>query len=201
MNLDDLKPTWQGEDFSGPKFDEYAASIRQRGRTFEAHILSRDRIEMVSAIFVILAAIPGILNGPNWMFRLGFVFVVVGTIEVIAVMTWARKKDRLPAVDLPLREYCDVQLRRIDRQIWLTERVLWWYLLPLMIGAPLVFFSVPTHWVFQGIVVGAVLAICIYVYRRNQQGAKLQLRPLRDSFAAVLDQLDSDAPLEAKQPL
>ncbi len=192
MNLDDLKPGWQSEDLSGPRFDEIAASVKQKGAKFESDIFKRDMTEAAAAVFVFVAAAPAMLFGPNMMFRFGFLLMMLGTIEVVIVMTLARRKDRLLSADLSLREYCQIELRRIDRQIWLLEHVLWWYIGPLFLGAPFVILGVPSP-IFSKVIVGVLFLIVGWaVYLLNQQGARVQLRPLRDSIASVLAQCDTN---------
>ena len=194
MNLDDLKPDWQRADFSGSQFNEIAASVKQKGTKFESDIFRCDMIEAAAAGFVVIVAMPAALYGPSLMFRIGFLLVILGAIEVVIVMASVRRKDRLPTADLSLREYCQIELRRIDRQIWLLEHVIVWYIGPLFVGAPFVVLSVPAPLMFHVLFFVFAFGTGCFVYWLNKRGARRELRPLRDSIASVLAQCNAEPP-------
>lgn len=198
MNLDNFKSTWQQADFSGPRFDELAARVRQQTTKFESQIFRRDMIENAAAIVVIVGVTPSVFTAPNLTMRLGFLIVVLGVIGIVLFLETTRRRDRRPVADLSLRDYCQLELVRIDRQIWLLENILWWYIGPTLIGAFVVAIGKPSS-IYTKCVIGSFfLSLCMFVFWLNKRSARRHLRPLRESVESVLAQCDSQPSLPDK---
>lgn len=195
MNLDNVKSTWQQTDFSGPRFDELATGVRQQATKFESQVFRRDMIEYAAALLVIVGVTPSVFTAPNLTMRLGFLIVVLGVVAIVLFLETTRRRDRRPVADLSLRDYCQLELRRIDRQIWLLENILWWYIGPILIGAFVVVIGKPSSLYAKCVIGSFFLSVCVFVFWLNKRSARRHLRPLRESVASVLSQCDAQPAL------
>ena len=50
-----------------------------------------------------------------------------------------RTIQRPASPDAPVREFCRIELGRLDRQIQLLRGVLWWYIAPCVVGVNVMF--------------------------------------------------------------
>jgi len=196
MNLDDLREPWQrrNREFTGATLKELAKAVATRAATFERDIRRRDWIETAAAVFVIGVFGSCVFQSTFPLIaRLGMALIILGTLEIVIVLHWTRRRGGPPGADLPLADYFSGQLVRVERQIWLLRYVNWWYSSPPLIGACIFFFgglfAEPLPWqisvpVFAALC-GLVLLFGWKVYRINQRAVDKELLPLQRELAEL----------------
>lgn len=116
-------------------------------------------------------------------------------------MNWTRQRGRARP-DLPLAEFCAVELACVDRQIWLLRNINWWYTGPTLFGCCV--FLLGTLLSLSGLPAWAwCVAIAIFfayfllgwvVYGLNQKALRTELLPLREELEEIHDSLVEEPP-------
>jgi len=199
MNLDDLRPQWQAQQAEmgnqppagGARTAEH---LHAQAAKFERDIFRRDVVETLAGIFVLVFFSVAIGSIDEWLIRAGLIVIIIGTIEIIAVMHLTRRSQAIPRPDLPVSEFCAQQLRRIQSQITLLRWVWLWYIGPILLGCYLMLLAIVIKlWEMMtpymaGIlfVIGAMFGLFGFLVDRiNQRAVRKNLIPLRDEFAAL----------------
>lgn len=190
MELDRFKSAWQQQD-SGPE-----SRLRDRMAGTDRAILTRDRIEMaaVAMLIPLLALIFWKVNVP--LVRIGVVWSVCAMIHAVARLWLTRR--RTPPLDpsLPVLEFCDREIRRVQDQIKLLQTAGVWYVFPLLLGPFLIYagasgWSERTAWYSAALIVfGVIVTIA------NRRAAKTQLEPLATRLRQLRDSLTGGPALE-----
>ena len=135
MTFNELQNNWQSQP---KKFtltidsDILLKEVERNRRSFELSILSRDFIEVATAIILFsFYAYVGYKTN-NWpLILLALVSLWVAGFFVIDRLIQKRKQ---PKVNEILVDCIKTSLHQVNHQIWLLKNVLWWYLLPPGIG-------------------------------------------------------------------
>ena len=201
MNLDDLKTTWQQRhsETADGCIDELASNVVTRTSRFERSVLIRDLIETVAAIAVIVFFGYYIQqNIFSWITSPGTIIVIVAAIQLIVVMHWTRRRGGRPRYDLSLKDFCDAELARVDRQIKLIRNVNYWYTAPLLLGAAVFMFEmmfsepdVPLLFTLSVFGVFCVILLMFgwLVYWINQRSVRKNMMPFREELWAISQSL------------
>jgi hypothetical protein len=207
MNLDDFKSSWRErhDELGRNRLNVASDDIVARTATLERAIVRRDFVEAAAAVVVvaIAAAFLWFVKMPK-VVALGIVIIMLGAIEVVAVMFWTRHRDARPNLDAPLVEFCSAELQRVERQIRLLKSVTWWYSAPPMIGAAVMTFgmlqAVPelsplVRYGFLAAFCACFLAATFIIARINARAVERDLMPVRNDLAEVIRSMD-DAPTQ-----
>jgi len=207
MNLDDFKSSWreQHDELGRERLNVASDDIIARTAALERAIVRRDFVEAAAAVVVvaIAAAFLWFVKMPK-VVMVGIVIIVLGAIEVVAVMFWTRHRDARPNLDAPLVEFCRAELQRVERQIQLLKSVTWWYSAPPMIGAAVMTFgmlqAVPElspvlRYGFLAAFCACFLAATFIIARINARAVERDLLPVRNDLAEVIRSMD-DAPMQ-----
>lgn len=194
MTLDELDTQWRATNeaaATAERREQLIAATRLRVQRFWGQIFRRDLRETIAAVFVVgffgrylLAADPVVRTSAWWLVYWG--------LSVVYKMYRARTIQKPAPLDAPVREFCRVELGRLDRQIQLLGSVLWWYIAPCMIGVN-AFFIGHTGLGIASLGYGvATLLLAWWLYRANMKAVAEELVPRRDELASLLSQLDED---------
>ncbi len=198
MELLDLKTAWQQRSMD-PIPDrpnrETMRTVAARLEDIHRTLRRRDRREIGAAVagIVIFGAwfwtVPGVVS------RVGAAVVVAGSVLIIAkIVRAARSGQREPQPHLEMREFCASERGRIGAQIRLLQSVLWWYLLPDLLGANLFVFG------FTGLTamgfgfLAFTVLITVILYRLNVRAVRERLVPVKDELDALLAEFEKDPP-------
>ncbi|MBI4907008.1 MAG: hypothetical protein HY820_25505 [Acidobacteria bacterium] len=184
MELDQFKSVWQSQD-PGPE-----QRLRERVAATGRVIVTRDRVEISAVVVLILifAVMFWLVRAP--LARFGALWTIGASIHVGARLYLTRR--RTPPLDpsLPVREYCEREISRVQDQIRLLQTAGVWYVLPLLTGAFLTFAGLSgwnrrTAWYAAGLVVLGILITLFNLYAARTQLEPLaaRLRQLRDSLS------------------
>ncbi len=202
MNLDDFKSDWKQRhnELAQDRFDELASEVVARTAKLEAAILRRDLLETLAAVVVVMFfgvflwfdSVPALM-------KIGIVIIMLGVIEIVAVLSWTRRRDDRPSHDAPLLDYCKAEKARVDRQIQLVRNVTWWYSGPILLGCCVMMYgllsSVPelSRLIFYGFLASfyaCFLAAGIIIHRGNSRSARKDFIPIRDELAELVRSLE-----------
>lgn len=196
MNLDELKQEWRATNAAAVTQRQREALIAttcRRVEGFWGQIFRRDAIEMGAAgLVAFFFGRTALASDRSTLERVGAGIVVAGAAYIVYRLLVARRRPPAPAVDAPLREYCDAELARVDAQIELLQTVLAWYVAPLMMG--LLIISLGAHGMTAPFFYNAAFYAVVAwgVYALNQYAVREQVMPLRDQLVALRDQLPLD---------
>jgi len=196
MNFEAMQKAWQSQD-PGAKVtinvNVLLNEVRHNQQHFRATIFWRDVREVGSAALMTVGFLVWGLRCHWWSFYLlAFACFEVGVFFVVDRRIQHRKQ---PVHNDSLQSCIEASLFQINHQIWLLRNVLWWYLLPPIIGIGAVLAQ--TLWTARGaglaflITIGAVFIITYgftygFVYWLNQRAVKKQLEPRRQELETLL---------------
>lgn len=203
MNFDQLGQSWRDENEAAvseapaeeKRLEQYVVTTRATER-FAARIFRRDLIETAACLFVIYsfgsmlwkevaaAALPTVLAASA-------VINILGAIHVIYQLYRARAMTPAPRIDASMREYCDSEIKRVERQIAMLRSVHIWYLGPFYVGVLLIFFSIDGLCVEFAIATAVVTALYAFIYALNRSVAATAMKDLRDQLVWLRDSLGS----------
>lgn len=194
MDLDALKNEWQLRGAPGPEWTrgEDVTTLRERLARLRRIAAARDVREAAAAVLVAALFTWMAVRADHALERAGAIVVVAAA---IFMMLWARVAgggNRGPAADLPVAEFFQHERRYLDRQIHLLRSVLWWYILPNLVGVQLFFLGSGGWTRLTAMFMLLPLAVAVGVYVLNRRAARTELQPLRDEVDRLLRELQAN---------
>lgn len=205
MTLDELDTEWRAAN-------EAAATGEQRARLIAAtrydvkqlweQISRRDVRETIAAVFVILYFARYVFVA-NYVVSMSAVWLVWWGLKVIYKMHRTRTIQKPAAFDAPVREFCRIELDRLDRQIQLLRSVLWWYIGPCLIGVNTFYVGLAGPGIGSLVYCIVTLLLGWGIYRANMRTVTQELTPRRDELTGLLSQLEDGAvdPASVSRPM
>jgi hypothetical protein len=194
MTFDDLVPAWQEQNDHSLSPEDREALVARVCRSVErvgGAVLRRDVLETIAAVVVIIYFGRYFYGAPTdyVVSKTGSGFLVCWALFIIYRLHRTRTVQRPTSLDAPVREFCRVELERLDRQIQLLGSVLWWYIAPAMIGANMMFMGMAGLGIASLVYGMATLLLSWGIYALNMRAAN-GLVPLRNELASLLSQLE-----------
>lgn len=197
-DLEDLKQVWQSQSgISQQRFNQIGVKVHDGSRQLQATIFRRDMVETCASIAVVVVFAYFLSLAKNWTDGLGFAVVVIAAITIPIVLWAARRRDKTVVSAANFRDYLQVEIAYLRRQVRLLRSVGWWYLLPLYVGLALIMFGMtgPSYttgeWVILGICMVINTALFIYLWWINQSARKRHLEPLLEYYVQMQAALDN----------
>jgi len=206
MTFNELQKTWQkNEGFSKLTIDSdlFLREVKRNRESFASIILSRDVLEILVGILVILF----IWSFAGFLFYQGLTLVAWASLLMSTFFLWVilffiidraiQRKKRAASCET-LIEYAKDSLAQVNHQIWLLKNVFWWYLLPPVIGL-VIFFSacawqtIPCHGkislirLFLRLTLVAIVSFGVYCL--NQWAVRKDLNPRKNELESRLKTL------------
>jgi hypothetical protein len=192
MTFDDLRSHWHEisrESVMHEQLEQRIALVCRKTERFEAGIIRRDWIETFAAVFSVVGFGQALLFVKQPIARIGAGIIILAVIFIIYKLHWTRRRDKPAPLDSSIRDFCQIELQRIDRQIRLLRTMLWWYIAPGLIGVNVFFSGV------QGINLASIgygIATVLFgwfIYVLNQRAVNKSILPQRHELAGLLDDL------------
>jgi hypothetical protein len=195
MDIERLKTAWQKHSAATADWlsgSNLAATLDRRVRRLERQVFWRDIRETLAAMIgvIIFGLLAWYTASP--VARTGAALTVVAAIFIVAHLHRTRARVSAPDPSLPLMAYCRRALDRVDGQIALLRSVLWWYILPLLIGCNLVFAGQAGLGVISLVYAALSLSFGVFVYRLNQRAVNKTLLPLREELEVCLRSVEAN---------
>lgn len=192
MNDQELKQLWQRQVLAPPAKlpdDQLIQAMKQKMSQFGRTIFWRDVREVAACLLVIGLFLPGYFKTTTWLAQTGCLVEVFGAIFIAFRLIYSKRRDDRNLTADSLRGYLLHERRKIETQIRLLSTVLWWYILPLYIGAVMVVFGIGggRGMVFKVTFAVFYAVICGGIWWLNQYAVKKHLLPLREELDRTLD--------------
>ena len=196
-NLDDLKRAWKSQSgISQERFDQIGTRVRSSTELLQTTIFRRDMVETFASIVVVAAFSFFLLRATNWVDWSGCLIVVIAGITIPIVLWWSRRRALTVVSAANFRDFINVEIDYLRRQVQLLRMIGWWYLLPLYIGICLIMIGIvgPRYTVGEIVILGFCLAICavlyVYLWWLNQSACQRRLEPLLQYYVDMREALD-----------
>ena len=192
MTFDDLQQQWQdsNESAARPAVDpDTLLRTCRRTEKFKLKIFRRDLFEIIAAISVIVMFGKDVFTFSSWMAKTGAFICVCGAIFIIYKIQHARKVQGESRLDHSVREYCRMEIERVENQIELVRTVASWYLAPLFVGVNLVFAGLSDSLIATSVYFISVLLLYWGLYALNQRAATKQFVPLYEELKSLEKEL------------
>jgi hypothetical protein len=164
---------------------------------FQATISRRDQLETLASVVVVAVFFPGLFFAKNWIAWSGFgIEVIVGS-TIPFILWWARKRSLVTVSAANFRDFVDIEIDILRRQVLLLRMVTWWYLLPIYAGIVLISVGLTDFPVllFERMFLTVYLAFCtglfIFIWWLNQSARKTRFEPLLHYYKEMRTALDS----------
>ena len=206
-DMNDLQRDWDSlPEYSEEKMNEIAELVRTRSGSMRSVLFARDMGEAIAGIFIMIVFgaywfwIPTMIGDSELAItvaRTGAVITIVGAVEIIFVTQFVQRRGRVDFASVPLKKFLQTEVQMLNREIALLRQVLWWYILPLYVGACVFVIGISlddgweTGWVFAVPFCTGYFVFCAYLWWLNQKARKKTLEPLRDALQQTYDGLVS----------
>lgn len=167
---------------------EILALVKTRSNEFDRSIRRRDRREIVAGVFVFVFFSIVLASG-SWLTRLGAVIVMAGCVLTYWMLRRAYGQTEASGGQ-PLADTLRAERARVEAQIRLLRRVLWWYAAPFAVGPVLVFVGIAGFSVTSAVYTVLVVALGAAIYHMNQRAVRLNLIPRRNELDRLLRQVE-----------
>ncbi len=193
MNLDDLGREWRATN-------EVAATQEQRERLIAAtcrrverfwgRIVRRDLIETATAVVLIFVFGWMVISLDDLISRIGAGSLVLSSLFIVWKLHRTRTIQRPAPIDAPVRDFCRIELDRLDRQIQLLRGVLRWYIAPIILGTNMIYIGRSGFGIDSLFYVIITVLLAWFIYALNMLAVATELIPLHDEVADVLGRLE-----------
>ncbi len=190
MNDDFLKNLWRGQDLGAPPplpNAQELTAMRQKMKCFDATIRRRDAGELLAGVVLVVWFGCYYFAYPAPLARLGSVVVILSAIFIDCRLFWSKRAGPKPDSTASVMDTLKAELRKVEIQIGLLKTVLWWYLLPLSVGAMLFYVGLGLSWLSNAAFLGFTVATDAAIYWLNQTAVRRQLLPLKAELQSLLD--------------
>lgn len=195
MTLDDLDTEWRAANAAAAtkqQREQLIAATRHHVNRLWSQIFRRDLTETIAALFV--ATFFGrYVFATNFVVSMSALWLVFWALNVVYKMHRTRTIRKPAPPDAPVREFCRIELDRLNRQIQLLRGVLWWYIGPCLIGVNAFFIGHTGLGIASVVYAIATLLLARWLYALNMRAVANELVPRRDELASLLSQLDDAA--------
>jgi CubicO group peptidase (beta-lactamase class C family) len=137
-----------------------------------------------------MAPISPYLFATNFVVSMSAVWLVYWALKVAYKLHRTRTIRKPASLDAPVRDFCRIELDRLDRQIKLQRSVLWWYIAPCMVGVNAFFIGYAGFGIASVVYCLVTLLLAWGIYRADMRAVAKELAPRRDELARLLSQLD-----------
>ncbi len=201
MNDQDLKNLWRAQAPSGrPAMaaDEQIAAVRKRMALLHRGLKTTHFGSLVLEALAIVGFTSYFFTTPYFVARIGALILAIGGIVSIWRTNRARRFTPQPVPDAPVIEWLKYDLAAVRRQAGLSRTGMWWYLLPLLLGAGVLLWGLPVSFSIKvGPFVLAALMVA-FTFWLNQRVRRKQWLPLQHELEMLLNVDESVPP--AKSP-
>ena len=193
MTFDDLQQNWQQSNEVAAKEAVDANAVLRTVRRVEksnSGIFRRDWIETAIALVLIYWFGRDLLDCENMMVWTGKLVCVCGMIYIIYKLHSTRSAWGTTQFDLTVREYYELEVQRVEKQIGLLRSVAIWYLAPCFVGVNLIFAGLCDSLLESFAYFVFVLLLYWGIYALNQFGVDQHFVPLYEQLKAAQRELD-----------
>lgn len=197
MNDDELKKLWQQQPLrdSAPSAAHLISAMQSKTSLFRRCLNARDLRELIACAVVILVFgyfYFTVYREP--LSRVG-VWIIFGSMIVIAgKLIYTRRMTPPAPPGATVVESLRAELKSVRAQSHLLGSVLWWYILPALIGVTVATWGLKIDPFSKIICTVFFIAVNTWVYRVNQRAVSDQLLPLEAQLQSLLHSAETGEP-------
>src|SRR5262245_15073084 len=193
MNDQELKELWRRQRAeAAPPVDARAQIEAMRNKTSRLHrtLNARDFRELAAGAVVIIIFSVYFFMIPYPVTRMGDLIVIGGALFASWKLTRCRRRTPRPNAGAPVAQWLKQERERVHHEAELLRTVLWWYILPLLLGPNVFFWGFPHRTFAEKIAYTSVTALLgVLIYWLNQRARRKQLLPVKDELETLLQQV------------
>ena len=205
-NLDDLKKTWQSQSgISQQRFDQIGSKVKDSTELLQLTIFRRDMLETFASVVIVAFFSRFMLSAKSWIDWSGCLIVVIAGITFPIVLWRARKRSLATVSAANFRDFVNIEIDYLRRQIRLLRMVASWYLLALYTGMVLMLVGLTDPLSQVELIVATVYfaisaGLFIYIWWLNQLARKAGFEPLLHYYTEMRTALESGDDFEIQLP-
>jgi hypothetical protein len=198
MNDDELKRLWQEQPLSEPTVSaaQLVSAMQNKMTGFRRLLDARDLRELLGCVLVILIFGYYSFNERTPVVRLGWLIVIGGSIYSGWKLAHARRTTRPAPPGATVVESLRAELKSVRTQSRLLGSVLWWYLLPPIIGLLVATWGMKINLHAKIPATLIYLAGYAFVYWLNRRELSKELVPLEAQLQSLLHSAETGEPLD-----
>ena len=205
MNLDQQKQNWIDHHnvLADDYFENTTPDIVGQTIALERSMLRSDTIELWAAALLAIILVV-VLTSVNLaiVMKLGFTIGMIFAIASVLSLNLNNRKNPKPSTELPLGDFCQLELKRIDQRIEFTQKYFWRFVFPMTIGLSIFFLGMflefkriePT--VSYTFICGwlAAFGFCLLLFmivmkRGSDRDIRNRYAPIRNDLMSTIDSL------------
>lgn len=199
MNEQELKKLWQQQPLNAPPKEapqELPVAMEQRTKHFGRTIFWRDVREVAACVFIVFAFLPNLFRPASMLTKAGCVLLVLSAIYIGCRLVLSKRRGDRRLTTHSIRNYLQDELRKVEVQIHLLRTVLWWYIMPLYIGAVMVVAGRANELGFKVTFSLGYAVVCAGIWWLNQYVVKKTLLPLKADLEQTLQEFTEPSATE-----
>lgn len=198
MNDDELKKLWRQLPLRGPELSaaQVISAMQTKMIKFRRSLLSRDIRELVACAVVMIIFGFYFFNERTPVVRLGWLIVIGSAVFIAWKLIHARRTTRPAPPDATVVESLRAELNAVRAQSRLLGSVLWWYLLPPIIGLLVATWGMKVNLHAKIPVTLVFIAVYGFVYWLNQWTRSKHLLPMEAQLESLLHSAETGQSLD-----
>jgi hypothetical protein len=200
MNDQELKNLWQGQKPSGKPAltaDEQIAAMRKKMAKMHRGLNTLDFWGLAANASVLIVFTIYFFTTPHFVIRIGALIIIGGDLFASWKLIQRRRSTLEPIADAPVIEWLKYDLAMVHQHAEENRTVLWWSVLPFLIGTIAFLWSMPASFSIKigpSVLIALIAAV---TYWLNQRARRKQWLPLQQELEALLH---FDKPVSQLEP-
>jgi hypothetical protein len=197
MNDDELKQLWQQQPLRDPPSAAQLISAMQKQTTQLRRIVdARDLREALACAVLMIVFGFFAYNEDAPIARLGSLMVIGSLIFIAWKLIYTRRSTPPAPPGATVVESLRAELNAVRAQSRLLGSVLWWYILPGMIGLLVGTWGMGIDPYTKTFCTLFYFAVDVFIYRLNQRARTKQLLPVETQLESMLHSADTGEPFD-----
>lgn len=185
-----LKCLWQGQRPSGEPTltaDEQIAAMRKKMAKLHQRLNTTDFMGLAGYAVVLVVFTIYFFTTPYFVTRIGTLILIGGDLFAAWKTIQRRRSTPQPIADAPVMEWLKYDLAKVRQHAEESRTVLWWYLLPFLIGTNVFLWGMRVSFSIKIGPSVLMVLIAAVTYWLNQRVRRKQWLPLQQELEALLN--------------
>jgi hypothetical protein len=168
---------------------ELMVLINNKMLSLEKEIKSRDRLEIIASIILIVVFGYYFIASSSLWIKIGSATIILAAIYISYTLkaNQIKRINESESLDHSLGDHLRQELERVERQKKLSKTVAWWYIAPIVTGLFFITLGFKQDPLFKTIYMGFVLLIAVVVWKFNQKTVTNKFDPLITEIHEAID--------------
>ena len=185
MNDQELKDLWRRQKLeAAPPVDARAQikAMRDKMACLHRGLNTTDFLGLAGYAVVLIVFTIYFFTTPYFVTRIGTLILIGGDLFASWKIIQRRRSTPQPIADAPVMEWLKYDLATVHQQAEQSRTVLWWYLLPFLIGMNVFFWSMPVSFSIKigpSVLTALIAAVTYWLNQRVRRKQWLPMNGLR----------------------